>query len=146
MFSIVMSFQYALCPKWFSRNFPKTFKTAFSKNTAGGTLLGRFRFWAPTRFLQVFCPRYDPDVNIYSNIIIGRYFEIGETLFSRLLYFQNIYWKVDTVNVAKVIYSTILRWVINLYRNKSKRCFSKNNWVTTMTPYLLVHLNKKKVV
>ena len=25
--------------KWFSRNFPRIFKTAFSKNTAGGMLL-----------------------------------------------------------------------------------------------------------
>ena len=39
IFSIVTSFQYTLCRRWFSRNFPKIFRTAFSKNTAGATLL-----------------------------------------------------------------------------------------------------------
>ena len=39
IFSIVTSFQYALCRRWFSRNFPKIFRTAFSKNAAGATLL-----------------------------------------------------------------------------------------------------------
>ena len=34
------------------------------------SLFGRFRFWAPTRFLEVICPRYDPGNdkdNIYKN-------------------------------------------------------------------------------
>ena len=39
MFNIVVSFQYALCYKWFSRNFPKIFRTSLSKNTAGEALL-----------------------------------------------------------------------------------------------------------
>ena len=39
MFNIVVSFQYALCYKWFSRNFPKIFRTSLSKNTAGEVLL-----------------------------------------------------------------------------------------------------------
>ena len=39
IFSTVMSFQYALCCKWFTMNFPKISRTAFSKNRAGGMLL-----------------------------------------------------------------------------------------------------------
>ena len=39
IFNIVMGFQYALCRGQFSRNFPKNFRTAFSKNTACGKLL-----------------------------------------------------------------------------------------------------------
>ena len=39
IFSIVMSFQYVFYPKLFSRNFLKILRIAFSKNTAGGTLL-----------------------------------------------------------------------------------------------------------
>ena len=39
LLSIVISFQYVLCHKLFSRNFLKIFRTAFSKNTADGMLL-----------------------------------------------------------------------------------------------------------
>ena len=35
----VKSFLYVPCWKWFSRNFPKIFRTAFSKNTASGMFL-----------------------------------------------------------------------------------------------------------
>ena len=28
------------------------------------SLFGRFRFWAPTRFPGVICPRYDPDCTL----------------------------------------------------------------------------------
>ena len=33
IFSIVMSFQYALCCKWFSRNFPNIFRTTFQEHS-----------------------------------------------------------------------------------------------------------------
>ena len=28
------------------------------------SLFARFRFWEPTRFLEVICPRYDPDFTL----------------------------------------------------------------------------------
>ena len=39
IFNKVTSFRYALCCKWFSSNFPKKFRTACSKNTAGVTIV-----------------------------------------------------------------------------------------------------------
>ena len=36
LFSMVMNFKYPPCCKWFSWNFPKIFRTAFSANIAGG--------------------------------------------------------------------------------------------------------------
>ena len=39
IFRLAMSFQHVPCQGWFSRNFPKIFRAAFSRNAAGGTLL-----------------------------------------------------------------------------------------------------------